>query len=161
MDDKSPNQDAAKVWKMLESIDTCMFVTLPGGVPNGRPMSSIPKQEEGVIYILTESTAAAARDLEQDSKVLLSYQSSQDHVAVTGTAVVDPDKALVKRLWNPGAETFWPDGPETPNVVALRITPDRADYWDGPNPVVAAFKFVSGLLRQTPPDMGDRGAVDL
>ena len=146
---------------MMQKIDICMFVTRAASAPRGRPMSTIPKRDEGSVFILTEATSSAARDVGADGIVLLSYQGSSDHLSVAGKASVIEDKALVKRLWSPGANAFWPDGPEASNVVAIKVAPDRADYWDGPNPIVASAKFLFSLISQQPPDMGERGVVNL
>jgi general stress protein 26 len=155
------SDDVTKVWQMMKSIDTCMFVTLPEGRPQGRPMSTIPMQDEGTIFMLTEATSAGAKDVGSNANVLLAYQGGSEHVSVAGTASIDTDMALIKRLWSPGAQAFWPDGPEAANVVAIRVQPNRADYWDGPNPLTAAAKFVFGLVTKQEPDLGERGTVTL
>lgn len=160
-DTMTHDTDTTKVWDMIEKIDICMFITRSESAPRGRPMSSIAKRDEGAIYMLTEATSSAAQDVGADGTVLLAYQGSSDHVAVAGSATVLHDAALVERLWNPGAEAFWPDGPKSSNVVAIKVDPDRADYWDGPNPVVASARFLFSLVSQKPPDMGDRGVVNL
>lgn len=160
-DAKIIKDDPAKVWEMLKRIDICMFVTYSGHQPNGRPMSTIPKQEAGAIYLLTEATSGSAKDVEKNNKVLLSYQGGGDHVCITGTATLDHDKALIKHLWSVGAQAFWPDGPDASDVVALVVNPDHADYWDGPNPIVGSAKFLFGLVTGKTPDLGERGAVDL
>jgi general stress protein 26 len=154
-------EDPAKVWVMIKKIDICMFVTQSDTGPRGRPMSTIPEQQEGLIYLLTEATSSAAQDVALNDTVLLSYQSSSDHVSVAGKATVHDDKNVVKRLWSAGADAFWPDGPEAHNVVAIKVNPGLADYWDGPNPALGAVKFALGLLTKQEPDMGDRGAVQL
>ena len=157
---KTPN-DPTKVWQMMKNIDICMFVTMPDGHPQGRPMSTIPMQAEGKVYILTEATSSAAKEVALNATVLLSYQGGSDHVAVAGKATVNADKVLIERLWSPGAQAFWPDGPEAGNVVAITVQPNRADYWDGPNPVVGAVKFLFGLVTHQEPNMGERGVVTL
>lgn len=40
----------------------------------------------------------------EDGSVYLSCQGRGDHVALQGRATVDPDKAPVAGLWNPGAQ---------------------------------------------------------
>ncbi len=153
--------DTKKVWDMIEKIDICMFVTKTSSAPRGRPMSTIAMRDEGAIYLLTEATSSAAQDVEADGTVLLSYQGSGDHLAVAGTATVVSDMALVKRLWSTGAQVFWPDGPEASNVLAIEVDPDRADYWNGHNPVVSSAKFLFGLITKQEPDLGQRGVVNL
>lgn len=63
----------------------------------------------------------------EDGSVYLSCQGRGDHVALQGRATVDPDKAPVAGLWNPGAQVFWPEGPQAHDVVALVIDPGHAD----------------------------------
>lgn len=157
---KTPN-DPTRIWQMIKRIDTCMLITLPDGHLYGRPMSTIPMQDEGCIFLLTEATSSAATDVASNGNVLLSYQGGSDHVAVAGKATIDADKALVKRLWSPGAQAFWPAGAEASHVVAIKVKPDQADYWDGPNPVVGAAKFLFALVTRQEPDLGERGVVNL
>lgn len=167
MTDDSPHADdpseiePERVWDMLGSIDIAMLVTCSDQGMRGRPMSTIPRQDRGVIYILTESDSAAAKDIRVNGSVFLSYQGRGDHVALHGQAVVDPDRALVRELWNPGAEVFWPDGPEAHDVVALVVDPDRADVWDGHGLLRGIANIVRGAVKGRSPDLGTRGQVDL
>lgn len=152
---------AERVWAMLSKIDIAMLVTRSATGLHGRPMSTIPTPEKGLIYILTESTSSAARDIRAESTVLLSYQSGGDHVAVQGSATVDPDRALVKELWNPGAEVFWPNGPDAHDVVALVIDPGHADVWDGPGLLRGIASILKSRVTGQTPDMGTQGSSDL
>lgn len=153
--------EPGRVWDMVESIDVAMLVTCSDQGMRGRPMSTIPRQDKGVIYILTESDSAAAKDIRVNGSVFLSYQGRGDHVAMHGQAVVDPNLALVKELWNPGAEVFWPKGPEAHDVVALVVDPDRADVWDGHGLLRGIANIVRGAVKGRSPDLGTRGQVDL
>ena len=150
-----------RVWDILKSIDIGMLVTTSESGLRGRPMSTIPTPGKGVIYILTESTSSAALDIGRVGDILLSYQGSGDHVALQGKATVDPDADLVAQLWNPGAQIFWPDGPQTHNVVTLVIDPGRADVWDGHGILRGFANIVRSAISGTSPDLGTRGVVDL
>lgn len=152
---------AERVWEMLKAIDIAMLVTGSAEGLRGRPMSTIPTLDKGVIYILTEASSAAARDIEADASVFLSYQGKGDHLALQGRATVNPEKGLVKDLWNPGAEVFWPNGPEAHDVVTLVIDPGHVDIWDGPSLLAGLASLVKGAVRKQSPDLGTRGEVDL
>ena len=152
---------AQRVWDMMTSIQIAMLVTHSAEGPRGRPMTSIPKPEKGVIYILTESDSPAARDIRVDGRVFMGYQGRGDYVAMVGEATVNPDMGLVKDLWNPGAEAFWPQGPEAHDVVTLVIDPDHADVWDGPGLLRGIAQIVAGAVRGRTPDMGTRGTAEL
>lgn len=153
--------DAAQVWEMIAAIDIGMLATYSAKGLRGRPMSTIPKAEEGRIYILTEGDSSAAEDIGTTADVFLSYQGRGDHVAINGTAKIDKSADLVKALWSPGAQIFWPDGPETHGVVALVIDPDHADVWDGHNPVRGIVGLVRSVLSGESPDLGTRGETKL
>jgi general stress protein 26 len=152
---------ADRVWDMMGGIDIAMFVTKSNIGLRGRPMSTIPTPEKGVIYILTEGNSPAAQDVRADGSVFLSYQGRGDHVAVQGQATVRDDKALVKGLWSGGAQMFWPDGPEAHDVVALVIDPGHADVWDGHGLLRGIASIVKSAVKGEEPDLGTRGAVDL
>lgn len=150
-----------RVWDMLRAIDIGMLITRSGDSLRGRPMSTIPTPEKGVIYILTESDSSAARDIRVDGSVFLSFQGKGDHIAVTGRATVNHDRGLVKELWNPGAEVFWPRGAEAHDVVTLVIDPEHADVWDGPGVLRGLAEIVVGAVKGKSPDLGTRGDAQL
>lgn len=152
---------AERVWEIIGGIDITMLVTRWSEGLRGRPMSTIPTQEKGLIYILTETDSAAAKDIRVDGSVFLSYQGRGDHVALQGKARVNPDKGLVKDLWSPGAQLFWPDGPEAHDVVVLEIDPGHADVWDGPGLLGGIASIVTAAVKGRSPDLGARGEVDL
>lgn len=152
---------ADRVWEILKAIDIAMLVTHgPDGL-RGRPMSTIPTPEKGLIYLLTETSSLAARDIRSEGKVFMSYQGRGDHVALNGMATVNPDKGLVKDLWSPGAQAFWPNGPVAHDVVTLVIDPGHADVWDGPGLLRGIASIVSGAMKGKASDLGSRGEVDL
>lgn len=152
---------AERVWEMIQAIDIAMLVTRSAEGLRGRPMSTIPTPEKGVIYVLTESDSSAARDIRVDGQVFLGYQGRGDHVALLGQATVNPEKGLVKDLWNPGAQLFWPRGPEAHDVVTLVIDPGHADVWDGPGLLRGIAEIVTGAVKGRSPDLGTRGEADL
>jgi general stress protein 26 len=152
---------AEKVWEMLKAIDIAVLVTESSDGLRGRPMSTIPTPEKGVIYLLTESQSSAARDIRVDGKVILSYVGHGDHLAVSGRATVNPDKGLVKDLWSPGAQVFWPNGPEAHDVVTLVIDPDHVDVWDGHGLLRGIASIVKGAVTGQSPDLGTRGKATL
>lgn len=154
-----------KVWEMMKAIDIAMLVTrnsttFDAGL-NGRPMSTIPRPERGLIYILTEANSSAAQDVRADGKVFLSYQGRGDHIALQAKAVVNADRSLVQSLWTPSAALFWPEGPEAHDVVVLEIDPGHADVWDGHGLLRGIASVVKGVIKGQTPDLGTRGTVEL
>lgn len=152
---------ADRVWEIISAIDIAMLVTSTAAGLRGRPMSTIPTAPDGVIYILTEADSSAAQDIRANGTVFLSYQGRGDHVALQGKASVNPDQALVKELWNPGAQVFWPNGPEAHDIVVLVIEPGHADVWDGHGMLRSIANLVKGAIKGHSPDLGTRGVAEL
>ena len=74
-----------------------------------RPMSSIVKPEEGKIYFLSDQRTAKDDEIAARPEVLLAYgNGASQFVSTRAHAVLSSDRALIKRLWNPGAQAFWP-----------------------------------------------------
>jgi general stress protein 26 len=155
MDDKTTH-----VWDMMKKIDYCMLVTSFDDGMRARPMSSIVRQDEDAIYFLTEAGSEKVADIEGDDAVLLNYSDgSTQFVSTMATARIARDRALIKRLWNVGAQAFWPEGPETAKVAVIAATPHAAEYWDGPSGIIGAAKMAIALVRRTTPDLGENEKV--
>lgn len=151
-----------KVWDLANEMDIAMFVTRSAeGTLHGRPMSSIPKKDEGRIYFLTETGSAKNAEIATDNAVNLSYAAPGKYLSVTGTVDILDDRVLVRRLWNPGAQAFWPEGPESGKVAVLAVTPHQAEFWEGPSGFVAGIKFAFALLTKSTPDMGENARIKM
>jgi general stress protein 26 len=152
---------AERVWEIMKGIDIAMLVTVGPDGMRGRPMSTIPVQEKGLIYALTEVSTAAVDDIRADDEVFLSYQGRGDHVALQGRARIDTNPVLLEQLWSPGAQAFWPKGPQAHGVVVIVIDPGHADVWDGKGMLSSLASLVKGVVTGKSPDLGTRGAADL
>ena len=150
------------VWSLMAELDYCMLVTQTVDGMRSRPMSSIVEKDERRIYFLTSADTFKDDEIAANPNILLTYSDGKAaFVSTAATAVLDSDRELVRELWNPGAQAFWPEGPETENIIAIVATPTEAHYWDGPNAVVRAIRFSMALATGTTPNMGDEGTVDL
>jgi general stress protein 26 len=158
------SQHAEKIertWDLIEKIGICFFVTNGAAGMRGRPLASIPKRDEGRIYFLIDRNQGSKdEELSKNSQSYLAFgDGSAKFVSVNGTATVSNDLSLVKALWNPGAQAFWPDGPSSPGIAAIIFTPTSAEYWDGPSTIVSTAKFVFALATGSSADMGDNEKV--
>lgn len=154
--------ERARAWALMKDLDFCMLVTQPAAGMRARPMSSIVKQDEGRIYFLTDATAAKDEEIVANRNILLAYGDGKaKFVSTRATAMISNDRALVRRLWNPGAQAFWPQGPEDPMIVTIVATPSDAQYWDGPGAVLRAVRFAAALATGRSADMGEEAKVKL
>ena len=83
-------------------------------------------------------------------------------VSLTGLATVVNDPAKKKELWNSAVEAWFPQGPEDPSVVLLKVDGNSAEYWDSPGGRLAtAFSFVKAKATGERIDGGENEKVDL
>lgn len=158
----SDREDIDRVWKLIEKIDICMFASRDGEKIRARPMSSIPRQAENTVYFLTDVKGHKDDEVASDESVSLLYAKPGDgkFLAVTGKARISNDRGLIQSLWNTGAEAWW-SGPDDPSVRVLAVTPEDAEFWEGPHGVVATVQMVLAATTAMPPVMGDQRKVDL
>lgn len=124
----------------MRDIDFAMLAThTSGGAIGARPMSNNREVDyDGDAWFFAEDSTRMVRDIESDPQVSLSYQGKSGllgfrpfFVAVEGHAALIRDRAAFAEHWTKGLERWWPDGIETPGLVLIRVTGDRAHYWDG------------------------------
>ena len=156
------NDHARRAWEIMSQLDVCMLVTTTPAGLRSRPMSSIVKPDEGVVYFLTDARAAKDDEIATNANVLLAYgNASSQFVSARAQAAVSHDRGLIERLWNPGAQAFWPKGPNDPDVVAIVATMGSAEYWDGSGGLVGSVKMAVAVLTGAKPDLGDTAKVTL
>lgn len=149
--------DVQRLRGVIEKIDFCFFSTHDGGSITGRPMSSIFKDDDDRIFFLCDRSSDVATQVKEMSNVALMYTNGSNQFAVIrGAADVSTDQALIKDLWNAGAQAFWPDGPDASKVAALVVTPLDAEHWDGQNAVVTIGKMVTALVTGSRASVGEK-----
>ena len=95
-------------------------------------------------------------------QVNVSTSASSSWVSLTGHAVVVDDLEKKRQLWNAVVEAWFPDGPEDPDVVLLRVDAASAEYWDSPGGRLASvISFAKAKLTGQAYDGGENERVDL
>ena len=157
-DDNARNVD--RVWELMKKIGFAMLVTCDGDKLRARPMSAYLKRDENAIYFLTDARHHKDEEIARDPSVNLSFADAggQKYVSVTGTAVVDNDRAKIKELFSTPAKAWW-NSADDPNIRVLKITPDDAEFWDSPGTVVASIKMAVAAATGGRPDMGENKKV--
>jgi general stress protein 26 len=163
MADASMSTDEATdtIWKLVKSIDFCMFVTWDGERQRARPLSARPNRDEGRIYFLADVHGAKDEQIEHFPKVTLAFADirGHDYVAITGTARVSDDRAKIAELWSAADRAWWDDAND-PAIRLISFEPEDAELWKGPNRIAAAAGLAAAALTGAKPDFGDNVKVD-
>jgi general stress protein 26 len=148
----SEDDTLAALAKRIKSIRAAMLVTTDKhGNPWSRPMITRDMDENGTLWFFTKRNSQKVSDITADNRVTVVYTNPDDalYVSVRGRAEVVHDMARKKELWNPLVKAWFPDGLDDPELVLLKVTPERAEYWQGPSTQVGraisiAAKLVTG-----------------
>jgi general stress protein 26 len=151
-----------RVWEVIEKAGICMMVTHFAAGLRARPVEARPDRDNEVIWFLTDARGLKDDEIEANPNVCLTfvYPKEKVYLSVTGKALVRRDPERAEALWNAEQQVWWPGGPEDPNLLVMRVEPERAEMWDGPaSSAVAAFEFAKARLSGTKPDLGENRKV--
>ena len=160
------DNDLKKLRELVKDIDFCMLTTTDeGGDLHSRPMSSNGDIDpNGDIWFFTNASSLKVSEIEKLPRVNVSFADpdNQRYVSVSGTAQLVRDKGKIDELWRPEFTIWFPKGKEDPEVALLRVSLEKAEYWDSPSSTIGyALSFVSSLVTGKEPDMGENRKVDL
>jgi len=162
-ENKAANQaDVARVWRLIEKIEICMFASRDGDAIRARPMRAIPREAENAVYLLTDTDGHKESEIAANNHVSLIFAEPAHgkFLTVTGTARVLNDRTLIADLWNTDAEAFW-ENADDPRVRAVEVTPLDGQFWEGPHGIVATVQMAIAAATALPPVIGEQRKVDL
>jgi general stress protein 26 len=91
-----------------------------------------PAWEGDTLWVMSFADSVKVRNLAANADVAMHWQvdASGDGVEVWGRAAVHTDVDTKRRLWTGvfdyNLDDFAPDGPESPSVCFIAVTPERA-----------------------------------
>ncbi len=145
---------------ILDDVRVCMLVDSFQGGLRARPMAlNFDDDEDEALWFVTDTTSGKVDEVARSPKVCVSVQDGQTYASVSGTAEIVDNRAKLKDIWNPFIDAWYPDGPDSPSVVLLKVTPEYGEYWKGDNKLVAGAKMLIAAARDKRPDVGENAKV--
>ncbi len=158
-------EDVAKLARLIKDIDIAMLTTLEDdGTFHSRPMQTQVKEFDGDLWFFTRASAPKVNEVQHHKNVNLSYAapSHNRYVSVTGTASLSFDRAKIEEFWNPAYKAWFPDGLDDPDLALLKVSVEKAEYWDTPSsPVVHLAGFVKAMATGKPYQPGENKEIEL
>ncbi len=96
-----------------------------------RPMAIAEVDDSGQVWFVTDNHSEKIDDLLARDEVLITMQSRNRYVSLSGHCEVLKDEQKVKELWHEAWKVWFPGGPTDPSLVLLRVTPSFGQFWDG------------------------------
>jgi general stress protein 26 len=121
---------------------------------------------DGDLWFFTDGPSAKIDEAQSEERVNVSYANPDDgrYVSVSATARLIRDREKAKQLWNPILKAWFPEGLEDPNPALLKVSVEKAEYWDTPSgKMIQAIGFVKALAtgKRYEADQGEHSKVEL
>ncbi|MEO6256553.1 MAG: pyridoxamine 5'-phosphate oxidase family protein [Sphingomicrobium sp.] len=134
-DDHSKQEDLAeKFWKDLGSSPFVMLGL--AGVDDSltRPMTAQIDGEDSnrQIWFFASKSEDLVNSLAKSNRAIATF-AAKGHglfASIHGKLVLDHDRAVIERLWNPMIASWYKDGKDDPDLALIRFDADRADVWE-------------------------------
>ncbi|HEX3282452.1 MAG TPA: pyridoxamine 5'-phosphate oxidase family protein [Pyrinomonadaceae bacterium] len=164
-DTQTRTESLQKLRDMVKDIDFCMLTTIDeNGDLHSRPMSSNGEIDpNGDLWFFTGVSSHKVSEVGHSPKVNVSFADpkNQHYISITGVAELVRDRQKIEELWKPEFKMWFPEGKDDPEIALLRISLEKAEYWDSPSSTVGyALSFVSSLVTGKQPDFGENKKLD-
>ena len=169
-DEKTDHATAVKkLGELISDIQFAMMTTVePDGSLRSRPMATHfnhnSSEFDGTLWFFTKEHSPKVDEVDQDHHVGLSYASPEQstYVSVSGMATLVRNEAKQKELWDKKYIAWFPKGLDDPELSLLKVTVDKAEYWDTPSSTVAHLVgFVKAVTTGKPAHPGDHDKVSM
>jgi len=121
-----------QIRELVERVNLCMFCTRLGHVPfESRPMITVKVDEDCRLWFFSHASSHKNDEIGHDDRVELLYEDlkNSEFMAIHGVAEILIDSQKAAELWTVDAETWFPNGPEDPNLTIIMVTPIFSHYW--------------------------------
>lgn len=133
MADNSKN--IKKVADMMRDLDFCMLTTRSGdGELRARPMSNNGEVEfDGDVWFFSATDSRKVAEIQAESGVELSYADIERFrfISMSGDATIVRDEKKKRELWIEELERWFDGGPESDDIVLIKVTPRTVAWWNG------------------------------
>lgn len=148
----------------IEEVKICMMVVMDEeNIPSAVPMYTKDLKDDGVAWFLTNLHSEKVAQLKKNPRVCLAYSNGTDlHVSAGGTASVTQNSVKIDELWTNADKAWFPGGKDDPDICAIGVKIDRAEYWDTPHSkLVQVFAYVASKFTGKMPDLGENEKLSL
>jgi len=147
---KTHEEQIKELKKIICDIKFGMLCTTEtDGSLRSRPMATQQIEEDGSVYFFLYGHSPKCGEIKHDSHVNISFAEPKknQYASLSGKGTVIKDKSKMEELWNPLYKTWFPKGLDEPDIALLKVTIDKAEYWDySSGTAVRLVGFAKSLL---------------
>ncbi|MBC6611456.1 pyridoxamine 5'-phosphate oxidase family protein [Hymenobacter sp. BT507] len=161
--------DVQKLLDKIKDVNIAMLTTTSEEDQSlrSRPMGTLKSDPDGSLYFFTDKDDAKVYEVKKDSHVNLSYASPESdvYVSISGRANAYRDQAKIDELWSEHLKAWFPEGKDDPNIMILKVTIDKGEYWDTPSGLLSrAYAYVRAVVagkKNDSDDVNEHAKVDV
>lgn len=158
----SKEEAKEKLKNLVDDIKIAMMVTGPAiNDFSAVPMTTKKVDNEGNIWFLSGRSSEHNKRILEDHRVQLLYSdpSGMEFISVSGKANISEDREIIKDLFDKPMQA-WFDGPEDPELTAIKFSPEEAHFWDSQeNKYKTLYKLGIAALTGDKKDIGESGQL--
>lgn len=125
-------QDLKELQALLKDYETAMLTTRGSdGHYHSRPMAIQKRDLRYGMWFATYRESAKIQELEAHPDCAVSLFKgghSATYVSISGTAKIVADREVIRRMWDLSWKPWFPNGPEDPDLVLIRVEPEHAEF---------------------------------
>lgn len=149
-----------KVAELIKDVRTVMLTSSEPGHLHSRPMTPLKLEADGSVWMFTSRDAFEG----VPGNVNLAF-ADHDHgsyVSLEGAAQLVDDRQRIHELWTLAAKPWFPDGPDSPDLILLKVETHEVAYWDSPgSKVVRALAMAASVVAGKPVGLGEHGSANV
>ena len=155
-----------KIRELLAHFPIAFMVTVTPDGENARPIGVVGDHAgfDGSLWFITDRRSRKVAELAARADTALIFQNDArgTYLHMRGSAVVVENRQRLAELYTPVQRTWFPDGPDDPNMTLIRFDAREADYWDGhQSKARLAVAFVKSVVTGSPGRSGDAAVAKL
>lgn len=153
----SDRDGLARLKELIDRIRIGLLTTVDlDGALHTRPVQTLRCDLDGRLWFFTDHESPKAHELAHDVRVSVGYSEPAKgiYVAVAGQARILRDKALAAQLWTLDQRAWYPKGLDDEHLAILRVTTERAEYWEAPGKASYLVAAVKAMATGKPATVG-------
>lgn len=121
--------DLKELSELLDAMEIAFLTTLgQDGHMRSRPMQLQRHDPDGTLWFATSLESHKCEDLRQEPRCCVAFLESSTYVSIAGRAELVKDPDLIRQMWRPTWRGWFPEGPEEPELVLLKVVPEHVEY---------------------------------
>lgn len=163
MNDLTADKERQKVWELIKDIRIAQIVThAEGEMLAARPMAALNREFTGILWFYTKVDSPKIAEIDANPNVLLAYSepAKQEYISIQGKAEILNDRQKINEFWSEYCRIWFPQGKEDESIRLLKVTVERAEYWDSPaSKLVMIYSYAIARFTGEVPEVGQNRKV--